>query len=348
MSNGELKQYLVEKYQGDIIISSIDTPVRVGGLRNPRFRKVTLTAPPVKVETVDKVLLDLTITTNFNPVNIKWKLLFNDFTLTREFKPQVLVEDNGTYYSKLLFDLTPVYKHQSRHILGVQFDGAEPITIEHVNMIVFYPVEGASSSITYLSGALLLKPGEEALVKVPVKTISGEGFIKIVGMVPSRQAKIKLYFNNALIGDIEGVLGVEEITSNVEVNEENIVKIHHLPSTTKYYPNSFMVSSIIVGKTSIPLPKIVIEETKVVDNKLHARIANRGLVEPDRLVVLVTHLGNIVYREKLKPLRPNEIYDLEVPLRNVRHGEILVVRIIWGRLSKTEYIEERVKISSSQ
>ncbi len=347
MSNGELKQYLVEKYQGDIIISSIDTPVRVGGLRNPRFKKIALTTPPIKVETADKVLLDLTITTSFNPVNIKWKLLFDDFTLTREFKPQVLVEDSGTYYSKLLFDLTPIYKYQNRHVLGVQFDGAEPITIEHVNMIIFYPVEGANSSITYLSGALLLKPGEEAIVKVPMKTASGKGFIKIVSMVPSRQARIKLYFNNALIGSIEGVLGVEEITSNVEVSEENTVRIHHLPSTTKYYPNSFIVSSIIVGKTAMPLPKIVIEETKVIDNKLHIRIANKGLVEPDRLVVLVTHLGNIVYREKLRPVKPNEILDLEIPLKNIRHGEILVARIIWGRLSRTEYAEEKIKVPST-
>jgi len=348
MSNGELKQYLAEKYNGDIIVSSIDTSVSIGGLRNPRFRKVILNIPPVKMSKVDKVLLDVSISTTFNPLNIKWKLLFDEFTLTREFKPQILVEDNGFYYSKLIFDLTPVYKYSTKHTLGVQFEGAEPITVEHVNLVIFYPVEGASSSITYLSGALLLKPGEETALNVSIEPIEGEGFVKIVGVVPSRQAKVKVFFNDKLIHTIEGVLGVEEITASpIDVNDENIIKIQHLPSTTRYYPSSFRLSTIIVGKNKIPLPRITISETKVEDNKLIIKITNQGMVEPDRLILLVTHLGSIIYRGKLKPLKPGETELIEVPLKGIRGCNNITIRAIWGKLSKTEFVEAKVKVSES-
>lgn len=345
MSNGELKQYLAKKYNGDIIVSSINTSISVGGLRNPRFRKVILDIPPVKMSKADKVLLDVSISTTFNPLNTKWKLLFDEFTLTREFKPQILVEDNGFYYSKLIFDLTPVYRHNTRHTLGVQFEGAEPITVEHVNLIIFYPVEGALSSITYLSGALLLKPGEETTLNVSIEPTEGEGFIKIIGVVPSRQAKVKIFFNNKLIHTIEGVLGVEEVTASpIDVNNENIVKIQHLPSATRYYPNSFRLSTIIVGKNRIPRPQITISEANIEDNKLVIKIANQGTVEPDRLILLVTHLGSIMYRGRLKPLKPGEIELIEIPLKGIRGCNNITIRAIWSKLSKTEFIETKVKI----
>lgn len=345
MSNGELRQYLAERYNGDIIISTVETPVNIGGLRNPRFRKIIIDVPPIKIEKVDKALLDVAISSTFNPLNIKWKLIFDDFTLTREFKPQILVEDNGSYYSKLIFDVAPVYRHGTRHVLGVQFEGAEPLTIEHVNLVVFYPVEGASSTVTYLSGALLLRPGEETILNVPVEPIEGEGFVKIIGIVPSRQAKVKVFFNNELIGLLEGVLGVEEITSSpINVNKDNIIRIHHLPSATKYYPNSFRLSTVIVGKNNMPLPRIIISNAQLEENKLIIELGNQGIAEPDRLILLVTHLGNIMYRNKLKPLKPGESRAIEIPLKGLRGGGRVTIRVIWGRLSRTEYTETRIKV----
>lgn len=345
MGNGELRQYLAEKYDGDIVISTIEASTSVGGFRNPRFRRIIIDIPPVRIEKADKALLDIAITSAFNPLDIKWKLIFDDFTLTREFKPQILVEDNGSYYSKLIFDVTPIYRHNTRHILGVQFEGAEPLTIEHVNLIVFYPVEGALSSVTYLSGALLLRPGQETVLNVPVEAIEGEGFVKIIGVVPSRQARVKVFFNNELIGSLEGVLGVEEITSSpVNVDKDNIIRILHLPSTTKYYPNSFRLSTIIVGKNNMPLPRITITNTRLEGNKLILELGNQGAVEPDRLILLVTHLGNIMYRNRLKPLKPGESRVMEIPLKRLRGGDQITIRVVWGRLSKTEYIETRVKV----
>ncbi len=347
MSSGELKPYLVEKYNGDAVISTTLTQVVVGGLRNPRYQKIVLDAPLSKVEKIDKALLEVAVTTPFNPINSKWKLIFNGFTLTREFKPQLLVEEDGLYHSKLVFDITPVIKPYNRHIVGVQFDGAHPLTVDHAGLLVFYPTSEVETSIAYLSGMLLLKPGESIEIPINIAPIRGEDFLRIIGIVPSKQAKIEFYLNNKMINRFEGVLGVEELnySNGIGVTDKNRLKIVHLPAETRYYPNKFRLSTIVIGKARYSMPDIDIGTTKILDDSIEVEIINRNRIKPDKIVVLAISLGNIIYRKKLEEFPEDGICNVRIPVnRNKIKNTPITLRVVWNRLSRSRFKEKRIEI----
>ncbi len=347
MSSGELKPYLVEKYNGDVVVSTALTQVVVGGLRNPRYQKIVLDTPLSKVEKIDKALLEVAVTTPFNPVNSKWKLVFNGFTLTREFKPQLLVEEDGLYHSKLVFDITPVIKPYNRHTVGVQFDGAHPLTVNHVSLLVFYPTSEVETSIAYFSGILLLKPGESIEIPINITPIEGEDFLRIIGIVPSKQAKIEFYLNDKMINKFEGVLGVEELNycNGIGITGENRLKVVHLPAETRYYPNKFRLSTIIIGKARYSMPDIDIGTTKILEDSIEVEIINRNKVKPDKIVVLAINLGNIIHRRKLEEFPEEGVYRIRIPIdRNKIKNTSITLRVVWNRLSRSRFKEKRVEI----
>ncbi len=347
MSSGELKPYLVEKYNGDVVVSTALTQVAVGGLRNPRYQKIVLDTPLARVEKIDKALLEVAVTTPFNPVNNKWKLVFNGFTLTREFKPQLLVNEDGLYYSKLVFDITPIIKPYNRHIVGVQFDGAQPLTVDHVSLLVFYPTDEVETSIAYFSGMLLLKPGESIEIPINITPIDGEDFVRIIGIVPSKQAKIEFYVNDKMINKIEGVLGVEELnySDTIGLSSENKLKVVHLPADTRYYPNKFRLSTVIIGKARYSMPDIDIGSTKINEDSIEVEIVNRNKIKPDKVVVLAINLGNIIYRKKLDEFPEDGIYNIRIPIdRSKVKNTSLTLRVVWNRLSRSRFKEKRIEI----
>ncbi len=347
MSSGELRPYLIEKYDGDVIISTALTQVSVGGFRNPRYQRIMLDTSLSRVKKIDKALLELAITSPFNPLNSKWKLVFDGFTLTREFKPQLSVEENGVYHSKLLFDITPVIKPYNRHAVGVQFDGAQPLTIDHVNLLVFYPTSEVKTSVAYFSGMLLLKPGETVEIPINIEPIEGEDFLKVIGIVPSKQAKIEFYLNGKMLNRFEGVIGVEEISynNNIGVSSENKLRIAHLPAETKYYPNMFRLSTIIIGKAKYSMPDMDIGNVRILEDSIEVEIRNNNNIKPDRVVLLAISLGNIIFRKKIEDFPENGVQVVRIPLnKNKAKISPITLRIVWNKLSRSRFKEKRIEL----
>ncbi len=343
--NSELRTYLEGSIQGDVIYATTTTPMRLGGLKNPKFQKAYIDTPLPEGKDIHKALLEVAITSPQNPYGLRWKLWFNGFTVTRELKPHLVVNTKEQYFAKVVFDVTPITKSQSKHTVSVFYEGGEPITIDHVGLLILYPTDEVKSSLSYLSGAGLLQPGEELKIEVKLERIYGTGTFILTSIMPSPMAKLCIKVNEENIGSLSGITGVEEyIKGNINLLDVNNVTLMHEKTGTKYYPSEIKISSIILCETICKLPKIVVKNIELHEDEglLKLKIANEGSSKPDKVLILLIDRGNILGREIIREIKPGSVIDVEVKLRKRIASQTPTLRIVWNKLSRMKVIDQKL------
>ncbi len=340
MPKGCLEVFSSGYVKGEASYTCSLSPLRLGGLSNPRFQRVFLDLGVPR--TPRQALLELAVMAPSSKV--KWKLWFDGFAVTREFKPQFVVETpEGGVFAKLVFDVTPVIRvGEERHVVTVQYDGSSSLVVDHVGLLAVYDSDDAETAYSFLSGAMIIDPGEDARIKVPL-TASGKGLMRIIGVLPSPQARVCVSVNGLSPQQLGGCIGADELlVEDLELSNNNEVVIKHLESEEQYYPRGFKLSSLLALVARYRTPKLEVVDVKYEEGKLRIKVRNSGETAPDKALIVALCLGSPLGRTDLEAVGPGEEVEVEIPV-NVPRGEHLVtVRAIWRRGLRTEFIEKKV------
>lgn len=337
------------------IVTSFNSSIKLGGISNPKFRKVYLDLDSSASKDISIAILDIGLTTRTPPQHIKWRLWFNGFPLAREFKPFTVnyIEDEGYFY-KVLFDVTPVMKlGRDQHTVSIYYEGSESLIVNHINLIAALIADGAENSYTYLSGGLILAPNTSYTLKIPLEVLKGGvGELKATIDLPSTLARVHVKLNGHNILTLNGIVGCEEIVvSNLNLKCNNIIEIIHESKGQQYYPKHVKISNILLASSKMLKPKITISGIAYSKgiSKLTIKLKNVGHVEPDKIILLALSKGVPIARIIVNPIKPNEESEVELPLERLSRGvKELTLRTIWTRLGKTMYEDRKVNLSQLQ
>lgn len=328
-------------------------PLKLGVTYSSKSGSIPFQVPLPSNAKIKELTLEIAVTHSSEPHNVKWRVWFNGFPLTREFKPQITVEAKDKFFSKVLFDVTPVLQakgFREELILAIKYDGNENLIVDHANLIVTYEASEAKSSYIYCSGAILVPP--QTSVKYPFEIselIEGFGELRGVMIVSSKLSETKIFLNGKNIYNAANITGAEEFyIENIDLKPKNILEIQHETSNIQVrdYVN---LSTILATITYMLKPKLDIINAKLESQgekeKVIATIKNNGASKPDKAWLLVIDTGVVVSRQRLPELTPGEEIQIEIPCKKqmlTKHG-LMFIRVVWTKLSRTFTSEMRLR-----
>ena len=336
MPIGALQVYSRGVIDGEVVYETAPLAIRLGGLSNPTTQSIILTPPVLGKPKL--VLLELTVKHTSSSIS-RWRLWLNGVAITREFKPNYSIKLEDTYYSKCVFDVTPIFDWRKRqHHITIRYEGSEILLVEHVGMIVAYEAEKSKTSYAFAGGLLALSPGESTAIRLDLEPIDGvnRARVETVLLVPSRLARVKVESLN-VSKTINGVVGVEEVEFDIPTKPTKTMEtiITHYPAEQPYYPRHVLITGLLVSYGWYAEPKIV-AKSKRHDNLVELVIRNEGEAKPEKLMVVGVQAGSILVRKFIEPLEPGEerILKLELPVG-------VLIRVVWTYHGRTKYIDLR-------
>jgi hypothetical protein len=350
MVKGKLLKFLDKSFSGDMIYTSTIPNTRLGGLM-PSRQTIPLSLIHPKNAELEYALLDIGVLVPSE--KISWRVKVNGISVTKEFKPHVIVPAGNMLFAKLVYDITSILKtpeslRRRRANITFKLEGAEQIIIEQVAIIALYSSSEAKSKLTFLSGALSLKPGERASMKLDGPL--NEGILRTTIYIPSSMANVNILLNNMDLLRIRNTQGMDEYFVRVnDLGESNELLIEHEETSTTYYPKEVRVSNILLYSVKYSKPVLELIDTSIPEKiksgeEISFKIINKGEAKPDRALIVVMNLGNVITRKKIKLLEPGESVEDKIKLE-IPPGEYdLVFRIIWGKLSQTWFKDFRYHI----
>ncbi len=350
MVEGELLRFVNKRYMGDVIYSNAYPLTRLGGLM-PSRETIPLSLIHPKDAELDYALLEIGVLVP--STNIQWRVKVNGISVTKEFKPHIVSKAGENLFAKLVYDITSILRtpeglRKKRVNVTFKHEGGEQIIVEHLAVLAFYKTEEAVTDITFLSGAVSLKPGEETAVNIPYT--GAHGVLRSTVFIPSSNAQAFIEINGSKRIDIGGIQGPYEIIETIDnLKENNTILFRHEEAETMYYPKEMRLSNILILRTEYKMPKLEIKDIDVRDAEkggkiIHVKLVNNGVSKPDSALIVLMSLGNVVARKIIEPIEPGQEVEEEIPV-NLPKGEYdLVLRIIWRKLSKTLFNDKRVKL----
>ncbi len=342
MGRGELHVYARGQGRQEVVYEVSSTPYRLGGLGNPTTVSLLLT-PPMISEDVEQVLLDVSLS-HGSRVLSKWRIWFDGVAISREYKPHVLLDVDDKFYSKVVYDLTPIYKPGVQHRVGIKYEGSSPVTVEEVGLLVVYRVEDSYTYYNFASGCLALAPGEEAGFDFGGCGLEVEGpgraVFKVVASLPCKNAVLRLEAGDA-VRRVRGYTGVGDFEMELpNPPRELSLRIVHEDTGGNYYPRHVIVSSLLSMVYRCREPRLAAELESREGTRARVRVVNRGDAAPDKAFVVVLAAGRIIGRFDVGRLAPGEERVVEVPLEP---GYTNIVRLVWSRHGRTGFSDLKLQ-----
>ncbi|MET1160873.1 MAG: hypothetical protein ABWW65_07925 [Thermoprotei archaeon] len=351
MVEGDLRKVLDKSFSGDLYYTCVFPHKVIGGLSLSR-ETIPLDLPLPPGKGLSHALLEIGVRTQ--NTGVAWRVKANGINVTREFKPTVLTKIGSGYFAKFVFDITSILKSQesvnkSRVNVTFKREGGEPIVIEHLGLLTLYEASEAKATIRYYSGALALEPGEEQSINIGF--IGENPIFRSVVYMPHRSAKAIIRINDKHAINLANMQGLNEVLEKLTgIHSIDTVEFVHSSTGEMYNPRQTLVSNLILYRVEYAEPKLVIEDVELYRVsqgivKARVRITNKGTSRPDKSLLVVMSLGNVLSSKQIKLLEPGsgEVVELELPLQSGEYE--LVFRVIWRKLAKTSFQDYRLKTS---
>mgnify|MGYP000238675553 CR=1 FL=1 len=303
MPKGEIVEYLRDLgIEGCMYYHTIPSTTVLGGHGNPRSDSYGFYID----NRLNPSLLALVVSSKGFSGNMTWKVSLNEVTLTREFKPQTIVEIDDRIYAVQVFDISNITRVPGMYNLRIVCEAAESVSIDSVFILGALRSGGISATLSISVGVLAIKPGETALLKLRPQKHARNSLLLIYDS-PSRRAKVKLSIGEKELS-MSGKVGTYELLlENVSANE---IKIMHEKSQLPYYPKYFKIYGVLAYSTSIKGPDVEIKDLNISeDGKLAITLINTGDVSANNVLLIGMHMGEVVFRDVIKEVRPQTIIE---------------------------------------
>ncbi len=336
MPKGEIVEYLRDLgIKGCMYYHTIPSTTVLGGHGNPRSDSYGFYVD----NALNPSLLALVVSSRGFSGNMTWKVALNEVTLTREFKPQTIVEIDDRVYAVQVFDISNITRSSGMYNLRIMCEAAEPVSINSVFILGALKSGNISATLSVGVGVLAVKPGETVSLKLRQKKSIRNSLLLIYDS-PSRRAKIKLGVGGKELS-ISGKVGTYELLlEDVETDE---IRVMHEQSQLPYYPKYFKIYGLLTYSTSIKGPDVEVKDITISeDGKMHVTLTNTGDVSAINVLLVGTHMGEVVFRDMIKEIKPQTV--IERTYRVKPKYDNTLVRLIYQGLNGQVVKTFRVKI----
>ena len=335
MPKGEIVEYLRDLgIKGCMYYHTIPSTTVLGGHGNPRSDSYGFYVD----NALNPSLLALVVSSRGFSGNMTWKVALNEVTLTREFKPQTIVEIDDRVYAVQVFDISNITRSSGMYNLRIVCEAAEPISINSVFILGALKSGNISATLSVGVGVLAVKPGETVSLKLRQKKSIRNSLLLIYDL-PSRRAKIKLGVGGKELS-ISGKVGTYELLlEDVDADE---IRVMHEQSQLPYYPKYFKIYGLLTYSTSIKGPDVGVKDITISeDGKLHVTLTNTGDVSAINVLLIGMHMGEVVFRDMIKEIKPQTV--IERTYRVKPKYDNTLVRLIYQGLNGQVVKTFRVK-----
>ena len=139
--------------EGVIDVNSSLGPWRLRSSNPETKSSVVIEGRPERVY----LLVDAEVPERLSPA---WRIILNDLSLTKVFRPNVVVGDLGVEHALTVYDVTPVVR-EGKNELKVTYKGEIPVVVNGVITVALYRTEKFSTTFSLEAGELVMDPGEE-------------------------------------------------------------------------------------------------------------------------------------------------------------------------------------------
>jgi len=228
----------------------------------------------------------------------KWRLWLNDFSLTKEFRPNIEIDTGNSILSSIIYDITPVVR-EGKNEFSIVYKGLESIIVDSVSHVVFYPVKEFETKYELRAGVLLLKPKEN--VKFDCL---GECYI--IAKNPSKEGSLEIGANK-IQGDSEVV--------DLKIEKEGSLNVSYdAPENSRNYGRIYSLFSF---KYKIPNINLDISTT-LKDGYIEIKILNQSEIELDKILVNVFVNSLSVNFKSFNNVEKGKVIEYKVPLTNTK------------------------------
>ncbi len=342
-----MKHYVTEEYRGDVVYKSLLPRVKLSAMTsNMHWATIDV---PLKELQVERALLEVGVRSLRE--KFLWRLKLGGVSISREFKPNSSINIKGMYYSRAVYDVTPILRRcRSADSIGImiKYIDSDHIYLEHLGLLLFISSQDVSSYVSFLSGTIGFEPYSEYEVSLNYPGNSARE-LHLVTYMPNPHSRLHVTLNDEDVGVISGYSGTEEHVLKVsKVRRENRLKLAYASASTAASINDAVLFTVLMKNTLCREPRLVlmevIEPQAIGERKMRLVIANEGFSKPDAALLTLIYLGTPIYRAEVPELKPGEEALLEVPLNLNKGAHQLVVRLVWRKATKTSFNEERITV----
>ncbi len=230
--------------------------------------KAWLTLPPAS-QRVERAFLTLGFeAAQGTRFPVKSKVSLDESVVARELRPQFIVELDESIYFKSVYDITPTHasKLASRdyHKLMVVYDAMRPLYLRDATLLVFYGVEGVMSSVSMLTGAKVLEPGE-VTVEYPefFRSIGGEREASLIIHSPYHEASFEVVVAGSAPVRVSGMGGFVVSTRFSYEGSLIPVSVKYLRPKYNFYPRKAVITDVCVCEAKLPQLSISLKKVRV-------------------------------------------------------------------------------------
>ena len=246
------------------------------------------------------VIVDVETSRTYTPL---WRLVLNDFSLTKIFRPNVEVEHEGVRHSSIVYDVTPLVK-EGRNELEVIHKGETPLTLNAVAVVNVYNVERFSTKYSISAGELLIGPGE-------THEEACEGECKALIKTPL-DAKVRVSSGTQERFDMPGYVYEVDFTKSIRIINES--------------PKGF-AKLFALFKLDVKTPRISVD---VVKDGTRIRVRNESEVNADKLIVNVLRNGVSQVFKTFEGVGPGKEVDVSADFSEQGNYSVRVVFSVSG------------------
>ncbi len=347
MSKGDLLGLIKNEVNGRIYHTSISSQLRLGGRSYPRAGEYLL---EVDEYPLDEVYLIIITAANEGLGKVSWRVGIEELSITREFKPQVVVECGGYLYAVHLFDLSKVVKGGKTYTLTISCDSPHPITIDGVELVGVKRDSGLITEVDYRGGCILINQTENYAVQYSSK-YDGRVSTSILLNMPSKNAKVDIVLNERVVKTLNNYIGlINTVINSFESLGNSTLSIYHRDSGAKYHPPFIPIYSILRYKMNKEGPKIsiVVSDVRRKGNNISitATLRNEGDLVCDTLTLIALSGGNLFIRDVIRSLKPGEELSKSYDVDAKKANKLMVLRAIYKGLHGQEVSEVKTQLPS--
>lgn len=262
----------------------------------------------------------------------RWRLWFDNFSLTKEFKPNLETEINDAQViSTIVYDITPIIK-EGKHQIAVYHPSIQVLELLNISLISFYRTEGFSTKYRLSAGSLIFNRNDSVsfhLMKKSYFVIRNE----------SKEGMVK-------ISDIDGktIYTILPSSDSDEIEIENNDAI-----TTTLQSNNEKDYGVILASYNLleKAPKINFSvDSKVSDNIIYLYLKNESEISLDKLLINVMINGVPAHFKTFTNIDVSSTIDLKLPISvpQSKKAPIINVRVVGVKGGYRKIIDKQISL----
>ncbi|MDT7875110.1 MAG: hypothetical protein RQ872_00140 [Sulfolobaceae archaeon] len=297
MPLGNIVSFDTGTFDGTVTYDFLVKSIKLGGHEKSFNYVIDLEYKPEKLY----VVLNIKRRRDVEP---KWRLWLNEFSLTKEFRPNIEIDTGTLKLSSIIYDITPLAKI-GKNEFSVSYKGLQEISLESIGYIAFYKAEQFITNYNLMSGVLALRPLEHATFQC-----NGECYL-----IVNNDKEGKLIVDNYEISGDE--------PEEIKFNKTGEIEVKSVSQNSKSLGYVYAFYSL-----KYKVPKIDVDiDYSLEGDSLTVKAVSNSEITLDKVIINVLLNGISINYRVFENIKPNSVIEYPVKLNGFKKG-ILNIRVV--------------------